>query len=273
MKIPSSSFYYKKKERSEEYQKKLLREKIEQIICDFPGYGYRRVTKQLQRDSIAINHKKTLRLMRKYGLLCKRKRNYKRTTNSNHKFPRYPNLIKDIIPTVPNQIWVSDITYVRIQSGFLYLAVILDLFSRKVIGYGITSSLESELTISALNMAISERNPLPGCTHHSDQGTQYANIDYVNLLKEHKFQISMASRGNPYENAHAESFIKTIKYEEVYLWDYRTVEEVMDRLPFFIKEVYNKKRLHSSLGYLPPEEFEANFFVKEHILPCQSLTY
>ena len=273
MKLSPSSYYYKTKEPTFEQialQRKIL-ECIEQIILEMPGYGYRRVTKQLQRDGYSINHKKVLKIMRENNLLCKKKRVYRRTTNSKHPYPRYPNLIKEIVPTAPNQIWVSDITYIRIVSSFIYLAVILDIFSRKVIGYSLSLSLDAKLTLMALNMAIANRKPLPDLIHHSDQGFQYAWPEYINKLKEHKIKISMAAIGNPYENAFAESFIKTLKCEEVYLSDYRTVDDVIKRLPFFIKEVYNKKRLHSSLGYLPPNEFEKRFFFKE-LQTCRSLT-
>ena len=275
IKLPPSSYYYKVKEQKTEEllkQKEILN-RIEQIVLEMPGYGYRRVTKQLQRDDYKINHKKVLKIMRKNGLLCQRKRKYRRTTNSKHPYPRYPNLIKEIVPTAPNQIWASDITYIRITDSFIYLAVILDLFSRKVVGYSLSQSLESELTLTALNMAIT-RWRTDGCLiHHSDQGFQYAWPEYTNKLKEHKIKISMAATSNPYENAFAESFIKTLKYEEVYLSDYRTINDVAEHIPFFIKEVYNKKRLHSSLGYLTPDEFECRFYLKEQQnQTCRSLT-
>jgi len=266
LKLTSSSYYYKAKEQTKKQQKqeKGILKCIEQIVCEMPGYGYRRVTKQLERDGYNINHKKVLKIMRENKLLCKRKRSYKRTTNSKHPYPRYPNLIKEIVPTAPNQIWVADITYIRISNGFIYLAVIIDIFSRKAVGWSLSQSLDAKLTISALDMAIASRTPLTGLIHHSDQGFQYAWPDYANKLKEHEIEISMASKGNPYENAFAESFIKTLKYEEVNLSDYQTVDDVIRRPPFFIKEVYNKKRLHSSLGYLTPDEFECCFYVKEH---------
>lgn len=265
LKLTPSSYYYKVKEQTKEQQNQVKRilNRIEQIILDMPGYGYRRVTKQLQRDGYIINHKKVLKIMRENKLLCKRKHTYRRTTNSRHPYPRYPNLIKEIVPTAPNQIWVADITYIRIATRFIYLAVTIDVFSRKVVGWSLSQSLDAKLTISALDMAIASRTKLTGLIHHSDQGFQYAWPDYVHKLKEHKIEISMAAKGNPYENAFAESFIKTLKYEEVNLSDYQTVDDVISRLPFFLKEVYNKKRLHSSLGYLTPDEFECRFYVKE----------
>jgi putative transposase len=179
-----------------------------------------------------------------------------RTTDSRHSFPRYPNLVKGMAVTRPNQVWIADITYIRILTGFMYLAAILDAWSRKVIGYAISTTIDTSLTVEALNMAIAGRHPGPGVIHHSDQGVQYASADYVGELKRHGFEISMARVGNPYENAQMESFFKTLKCEEVYLWDYRTPADVMERLPYFLEEVYNQKRLHSALGYLSPVDFE-----------------
>jgi transposase InsO family protein len=264
MKLPRSSYYYTPNVSIwKEKQDADLRDRIEQIVCEFAGYGYRRVTKQLQREGCKVNHKKVLRIMRESSLLCAVKHSYKRTTNSQHPYPRYPNLLKDTIVTGINQVWVADITYIRIATSFVYLAVILDSYSRKAVGYALSERLETSLTLAALRMAITERKPLAGCIHHSDQGVQYASLDYVKELKQHGFLISMARAGNPYENAQVESFFKTLKYEEVNLFNYRTLNEVIQRVPYFIQEVYNKKRLHSSIGYVPPEEFELFTIVKE----------
>jgi transposase InsO family protein len=182
-------------------------------------------------------------------------------------------LIKDLVVSGINQLWVADITYIRILTAFVYLAVILDAFSRKAIGYALSMKIDTQLTLRALKMAIAARRPGPGCIHHSDQGVQYASTDYVKELEAHSLRISMARQGNPYDNALAESFMKTLKHEEVYLWDYETFSDVQKRIPFFIEEVYNKKRLHSSIGYLPPQEFEERLFEKErNLTPCQLVT-
>ncbi len=258
MNIARSTFYCRRKTRNPDEMKTEadLIDRIETICLEFPRYGYRRVTEQLKRDGWLINHKRVLRLMRESDLLCRVKRRWTKTTDSKHGFPRYPNLIKGTNISRLNQVWLSDITYIRIRTGFVYLAAVLDAFSRRVIGYAISARLDSSLTLEALHMAIAGRRLDPGAIHHSDQGVQYASTEYVGELKRHGFSISMARRGNPYENAVMESFFKTLKQEEVYLYEYGHIPDVTARLPYFIEEVYNRKRLHSALGYRPPNEFE-----------------
>jgi transposase InsO family protein len=242
---------------------------MEQICLDFAKYGYRRVTEQLKREGWRINHKKVHRIMREQGWLCRlRKKKWVCTTDSNHKLPVYPNLAKELSVTGINQLWVADITYIHILAGFIYLAVILDVFSRKAIGYGISRRIDTRLTLSALRMAIADRNPRTGCVHHSDRGVQYASADYVKELELYGFQISMSRKANPYDNAYAESFIKTLKSEEVHLWEYRTLADVQRRIPYFIEDVYNQKRLHSALGYRPPCEYE--MMLQSNPNPCQN---
>ena len=261
--LSTSSFYYKPK-RDPILKAKAdadLRDWIEKIQAELPRTGYRRLYEYLARDGTVVNSKRIRRIMREHGLFAEVKKAFKTaTTDSKHGLPVYPNLVKGLEITGPNQVWVSDITYIRITTCFIYLAVILDLFSRKVIGWAISTSLHRDICLVALRMALEERKPAAGCVHHSDRGVQYASHDYVNLLLENKMVVSMSRKGNPYDNAFAESFMKTLKYEEVLLNDYETMTDVIERLPHFIEEVYNKKRLHSSLGYMTPVEFEAIYW-------------
>ena len=230
---------------------------IEELILEFPGYGYRRVTKALQREGWTVNHKRVLRIMREEALLCQLKRRFVTTTDSRHGRPVYPNLIRDLRVSRLDQVWVADITYIRLPTSFVYLACILDACSRRCIGWHLSRSIDTRLTLAALEMALASRHPEPGVVHHSDRGVQYASGDYVERLERAGMQISMAAVGNPYENAQIESFFCTLKREEVYLHEYRTFAEAEAHIERFIEEVYNQKRLHSSLGYLPPVEFEA----------------
>jgi putative transposase len=234
-----------------------LRDAIERIVLEFPGYGYRRVTAALRREAWSVNHKRVLRIMREESLLCQLKRRFVPITDSAHAFERYPNLIKDIEIDRFDQVWISDITYIRLPTTFCYLAAILDAYSRKCVGWHLSRWIDTRLTLLALEMALVSRQPNPGLIHHSDQGVQYASSEYVLRLQEVGAQISMAAVGNPYENAKAESFFRTLKMEEVYIKDYRDFEEAEQNIAEFIEELYNKKRLHSSLGYVPPVEFEA----------------
>ncbi len=272
MGISRSPYYYRAKSCLETKKREAdLRDRIEQIVVEYPRYGYRRVTPQLRREGWAVNHKRVARIMREESLQCQVKRRWVKTTDSNHPYPVYPNLIEDLRVRRPNEVWVADITYIRILTGFLYLAVILDLFSRKVIGWALSEHIDTPLTLTAFRMALEERRPPCGCIHHSDRGVQYASHAYVDELRGAGMQISMARKGNPYDNAVAESFMKTLKYEEVYLWDYRTVKDVRERVPYFVEEVYNQKRLHSALGYCPPNEFEEQWEAKTQPYLIQSV--
>jgi putative transposase len=260
----SRSWYYEKPRAAERKAREdvALRDAIERIVLEFPGYGYRRVSEALRREGWTVNHKKVLRVMREESLLCQLKRRFKPTTDSKHSFGRYPNLIKDATLTEPDQGWAADITYVKLPTSFCYLAAIIDDYSRYCVGWSLSKWIDTRLTLEALTMALETRRPCAGLIHHSDQGVQYASAGYVAALEEVGAQISMASVGNPYENAKAESFFRTLKTEEVYLKDYRTFEEAEENMGEFIEEVYNNKRLHSSLGYLPPVEFEATHALK-----------
>lgn len=255
----SARGYYKWKQRKEPVEPDCsLRKDIHGIAEEFPKYGYRRMTHALRRNGETVNHKRVLRIMREENLLVRRKRYTPKTTQSNHGLPKYPNLVKDLTLTRINQAVVSDITYIRLLCEFVYLAVIMDLFSRRCVGWALSRNPDAQLTLDALNKAIALRgtSSLAGCIHHSDQGVQYAAGAYVQRLKDAGMRPSMGEQGNSYENAHAESFIKTVKYEEVYMNEYETLQDVHQNIGQFIEEVYNKKRLHSSIGYKPPIEFE-----------------
>lgn len=235
-----------------------MKDKIHQIAIEFPRYGYRRITKELHRRGLQINSKRVLNLMREDNLLCIKKTFVPRTTDSNHNHKIYPNLARDVEVTRINQLWVSDITYIQLPNEFIYLAVIIDVGSRRCIGWELDRNIDTQLTLNALYKALECRagQDLNDLIHHSDQGVQYASNAYIKCLREHDICISMSRKGNPYDNAFAESFMKTLKYEEVYLADYRTFNEAYDNIENFIESVYNEKRLHSKIGYLPPIEYE-----------------
>jgi len=241
-------------------QEMTLRDQTQRICLEMPRYGYRRVTVALCRMGFKVNHKRVLCLMHKDNLLCVRKKRWIRTTDSSHAYRTYPNLTQELIVTRPNQLWIADITYVRLVREFVYLAVMVDAFSRRAIGWALSQHIDTQLSLHALRMALKTRTVLPELIHHSDQGVQYAATKYTDVLKAHSIAISMSRKGNPFDNATMESFIKTLKHEEVSLNEYETLQDARSNIGHFLDTVYNHKRLHSSLGYKPPVEFEHEFF-------------
>jgi len=235
-----------------------IRDELQKVALEAPAYGYRRIAVELRNRGLEINAKRVLRMMRQDNLLCVRRRRFVVTTDSRHNLPTYPNLAAETVPTAVNRLWVADITYIRLRTEFVYLAVVLEAFSRRVIGWALGRTLETELAVSALQMALAERQPQPGLVHHSDRGVQYACHRYTGILKQHQVRISMSRKGNPYDNAACESFMKTLKYEEVYRNEYRDFQDARVRIGKFLEGVYNLNRLHSALGYLPPVQFEQN---------------
>jgi transposase InsO family protein len=236
-----------------------LRAAIEDVVLAFPGYGYRRVTHHLQREGWGVNHKRVLRVMRQESLLCQLQRRWVKTTDSEHGLRVYPNLLREGRPVGLDAAWVADITYIRLREQFVYLATLMDAFSRRVVGWGLSREIDRQLVLTALERALGRRQPPPAWIHHSDQGVQYVCGAYTQRLLSAGAQISMAAKGTPLENAQAERFFRTLKQEEVYLHEYQTFAEAEAAIGRFIDDVYNQKRLHSALGYRPPSEFEALF--------------
>ena len=240
-----------------------LRDAIHRIALEWPSYGRPRITAELRRRGWRVNPKRVYRILREDNLLCIRKRKFMVTTDSNHGRKIYPNLARTMVLTGMDQLWVADITYIRLREEFVFLAVILDAYSRRVIGWALDRTLEDSLTLAALRMALARRIVQSGLVHHSDRGSQYASGGYTDLLKENRIGVSMSRKGNPWDNAACESFMKTLKYEEVFRSEYRDLQEALLSIREFLDKIYNEKRLHSALGYVPPTEFEANLAAQQ----------
>jgi putative transposase len=257
--VNRSTLYYQPVEEDPETETN-LKSAIDKIAGEFPRYGYRRITQQLKRQGIVVNHKRVARLMKEMGIAGKAPKRRCRTTNSNHSFARYPNRVAGLKIERPDQVWVGDITYIRLGEGFVYLAVLMDVFTRCIRGWHLGRGLDHSLTLTALNKALEHDQPE---IHHSDQGVQYAATGYVEVLKQRNIQISMAEVGEPTQNGYAERLMRTIKEEEVDLSEYRNFAEAYRQIKTFLEDVYMKKRIHSSIGYLTPIEFESEWKSKQ----------
>jgi transposase InsO family protein len=257
--LPRSTYYYQAQAKDE----REVKAAIEQVALQWPTYGYRRIAHQLRRDrDWVINDKRVRRLMGEMGLQARKKRKKQRTTDSKHGYPRYPNLVMGLEIMRPDQVWVSDITYIRLLEEFVYLAIIMDVFTRSIRGWHLERHLGQELTLTALNHALLDRLPE---IHHSDQGVQYAATAYVDLLHGYGVAISMADKGQAWQNGYAERVIRTIKEEEVELSDYQNYQDAFDQIGRFLDDVYMHKRIHSSLGYLTPAEFESQWLAQRNV--------
>ena len=255
--VSRASFYRSLKEQRPGEEETAVRSTIQQIALDHRRrYGYRRICAELRRRGMQVNHKRVLRMMRKDSLLALRRRRFVVTTHSNHKFEVYLNLARRMKLSGTDQLWIADITYIRLRAEFVYLAVILDAFSRKVVGWALDRTLANRLTITALEYAVAQRGPRPGLVHHSDRGLPYARGEYVAILEQYGIVPSMSRPANPYDNASCESFMKTLKREEIYANRYDNLEQLRTNIEEFIEQYYNRQRLHSALGYQSPEEFE-----------------
>ena len=265
--VSRAGFYRWLEEREPRQQEVELRDLIQRIAIENRCYGYRRIAAELRLQDRVVNHKRVLRLMREDNLLCLRQRRFPLTTDSRHPFGVFPNLISAWKPDGVNQLWVADITYIRLREQFIYLAVTLDAFSRRVVGWSLGETLEAGLAVASLDRALADRAIRPGVIHHSDQGVQYASKEYVGKLLDNGFRISMSRKASPWENARAEAFMKTLKTEEVALRQYKDIADARNSIGTFLEHVYNRKRLHSALGFLSPDLFEARLAAAPSGLP------
>ena len=255
--VSRAGFYRSLHKRQPRVEETVVRAAIQEVAVDHRRrYGYRRITAALRHRGMAVNRKRVLRMMQEDNLLAIRRRKFVCTTDSQHPFEVFLNLAKRMELTAPNQLWVADITYIRLQREFVYMAVVLDAFSRRVVGWALNRGLRSTVAVDALKQAIKDRKPRPGLVHHSDRGVQYASHDYTELLRRYGATCSMSRVGNPYDNAKCESFLKTLKQEEIYCHEYRDMEDLRVHSSAFIDEYYNRQRLHSALGYVSPAAFE-----------------
>jgi transposase InsO family protein len=270
--VSRAGFYRFLAQRQPRQEQMEVRAAIQQIVLDHRRrYGYRRVTRELRNRGMQVNHKRVLRLMQQDNLLAVQPKAFVSTTDSNHELEVYLNLAKQIKLTGINQLWVADITYIRLRGQFVYLAVVLDAFSRKVVGWQLDKTLAARLPMMALERAVAERQPAAGLVHHSDRGVQYASAEYMKLLRSHGMWPSMSQPANPYDNARCESFIKTLKREEIYAHKYNDIADLRDHIAEFLDEYYNRLRLHSALGYRTPEQFEAA--LQPPVQPATSVSF
>jgi transposase InsO family protein len=270
--VSRAGFYRWLHKRQPCVEETVVRAAIQEIAVEHHRrYGYRRITAELRHRGMVVNRKRVLRMMQEDNLLAVRRRKFVCTTDSRHPFEVFLNLAKRMELTAPNQLWVADLTYVRLRHEFVYLAVVLDAFSRRVVGWAINRSLRSTVAVDALKQAIESRKPLPGLVHHSDRGVQYASHDYTGLLQAHGATCSMSRVGNPYDNARCESFLKTLKQEEIYCHEYRDIDDLRIHSSAFMDDYYNRHRLHSALGYVSPAAFEEA--IERHVAPAARLSF